>query len=832
LRESLSFIRAWLALAEVCSVAEAYEAPAIERKWQDQWDADELYRAYEESERPAWYALDMFPYTSGDIHIGHWYHYAPSDAHARFKRMKGFNVMKPFGFDAFGLPAENAAIKSGIKPAIWTIRNINRMRAQFRSMGVGYDWSREIATCLPSYYKWTQWLFLQLYKHGLAYKAMAPANWCPSCNTVLANEQVIDGRCERCDSIVTKRNLEQWFFRITKYAEELLKFDGIDWPERIRLMQTHWIGKSVGVEITFKVEATGTPLPVFTTRPDTIFGVTFMVVAPEHPLVEQLTKPEQAAAVTEYVEAAKRMTEIDRLAVGREKTGVFTGSYAINPLNGERVPIWVADYAVLTYGTGGVMGVPAHDQRDFEFAQKFGLPIPVVIAPPDWNGGSLSEAYSGDGTMVNSGQFNGLTPESGKRAIADFVEARGIGRRYTQYRLRDWLVSRQRYWGAPIPIVYCPTCGMQPVPESELPVRLPIDVEFLPTGESPLKLSKSFLTTTCPRCGGEATRDADTQDTFVDSSWYFLRYCSPHDSKHAFDPELTKFWMPVDLYIGGAEHATMHLLYARFFVKALRDIGLVDYSEPFTKLFNQGLVISGGRRMSKSRGNVVNPDDFVSTLGADTVRAYLMFLGPWDQGGDWSDKGIQGVHRFLNRVWSLVLDTASASSPEGTDPAAERELRRVTHQTIKRVSDDIDKFRFNTMIAALMEMSNALIRLGVGNVVGTPAWKEAIRSSLLMLAPVAPFMTEELWSRLGLPYSIHQQSWPDWDPALAAAEEVTVVVQVNGKVRDKLVVPVGVSKPEVETLALNSERVRRYVDGNPVSNVVYVPGKLLNIVTG
>ncbi|HLZ08568.1 MAG TPA: leucine--tRNA ligase, partial [Chloroflexota bacterium] len=810
---------------------EWYDAATVELKWQDQWDADELYRATEESPRPKWYALDMFPYTSGDIHIGHWYHYAVSDAHARYKRMRGFNVMKPFGFDAFGLPAENAAIKGGIRPAIYTIRNIQRMRSQFRAMGVGYDWNREIATCLPSYYMWTQWLFLQLYKGGLAYKAIAAANWCPSCNTVLANEQVIDGRCERCDTEVTKKNLDQWFFRITRYAEELLSYDGIDWPERIRVMQTNWIGKSVGVEIVFKPEKTGADLPVFTTRPDTIYGVTFLLLAPEHALVAELTTPDRLIAVEEYVEATKRVSEIDRQAVGREKTGVFTGAYAINPLNGERVPIWIADYVLQTYGTGAVMGVPAHDQRDFEFATFFGLPIQVVVEPPGWTGTPLAAAYVGDGRLINSGQFNGQPSNEGIETIANFVEVSGSGERKVQYRLRDWLISRQRYWGPPIPIIYCPVHGEQPVPDDELPVRLPIDVEFLPTGESPLRLSKTFLDTTCPKCGGPATRESDTLDTFVDSSWYFLRYCSPHVSASAFDPKLTDFWMPVDLYIGGPEHATMHLLYARFFVKALRDLGLVPYGEPFKRLFNQGLVISGGRRMSKSRGNVINPDDFLGKLGADTVRAYLMFLGPWDQGGDWSDKSIQGVYRFLNRVWSLVLDTQGAEAPEGTNQDAEREIRRLTHQTIRRVTDDIDKFRFNTAVAALMEFSNGLGKYLLGSGVGTPAWRDAIRSFMLLLAPIAPFMAEELWSRLGQPYSIHHQSWPEWSAVIAADEQAIIVVQVNGRVRDKLIFPVGVSQSEVESRARASERVERFIDGKPITHVVYVPDKLLSIVT-
>jgi len=809
--------------------APRYDAPTIEKKWQDQWAADELYRAYEDASRPKWYALDMFPYTSGDLHIGHWYAFGPADAFARFRRMQGYNVMHPIGFDAFGLPAENAAIKGGSHPAIWTIRNVDRMRGQLRSMGASFDWSREVVTCLPSYYKWTQWLFLQLYKGGLAYKALAPANWCPSCQTVLANEQVVEGRCERCESPVTKKDLAQWFFRITKYAEELLSHEGLDWPERTKLMQRNWIGKSVGVEIEFTAED-GSPIPVFTTRPDTIYGVTFMVLAPEHPLVEKLTTPGRRADVGAYVEMTRRETEIERLSTEREKTGTFIGAYAINPLSGDRVPIWIADYALLTYGTGAVMGVPAHDQRDFEFAHKFGLPIPVVIAPPGWSGEPLAAAYVEPGTMVSSGPFTGLPSEEGKERVADYVEGRGIGRRKVNYRLRDWLVSRQRYWGAPIPIVYCDSCGTVPVPEKDLPVMLPKDTEFLPHGESPLALSQSFVNTTCPQCGGPARRETDTMDTFVDSSWYFLRYASAQHDAGAFDPEKLKFWLPVDQYIGGIEHATMHLLYARFFTKALRDVGLLDFGEPFLRLFNQGIVISGGEKMSKSRGNVVNPDDFVKTLGADTVRAYLMFVGPWDMGGDWNDRGIMGVHRFLNRVWTLVLETADARAEAGQDPAAERRLRQETHRTIKAVTEDVEKLRFNTQLAKLMEFSNALSKYQETPVVGTPAWREAVESLLLLLAPTAPHLTEELWAQLGRPYSIHSQPWPGWDEELVAAERVTIVVQVGGKVRDRLEVPADLPEAEVRELALARERVQHHLQGRKVANVVYVPGKLVSIV--
>ncbi|MHB1415745.1 MAG: leucine--tRNA ligase, partial [Chloroflexota bacterium] len=615
-----------------------YKPTEIEPKWQAKWAEDRLYEAREDPSRPKFYSLVMFPYTSGDLHVGHWYNYGPADVYARFKRMQGYDVMHPIGFDAFGLPAEEAAIKHGIHPFTWTVRNIERMRKQLRTIGASFDWSREVASCFPDYYRWTQYLFLQLYHKGLAYKGKAPANWCPSCNTVLANEQVVEGRCERCGSVVTRRDLEQWFLRITDYADELLDFSKIDWPERVKIMQTNWIGKSTGAEIVFRAE-NGEAIPVFTTRPDTVYGVTFMVLAPEHPLVEKLTTPERRQAVQDYVEAARRQTEIERLSVEKEKTGVPIGSYCINPLNGERVPIWIGDYVLYSYGTGAVMGVPAHDTRDFDFAKRYEIPIPVVIAPPDWNGQPLDEAYVDAGTMVNSGPFSGTPSKEGIERVCDYLEEKGIGSRRINYRLRDWLISRQRYWGAPIPIVYCPECGIVPVPEADLPVLLPEDAEFRPTGESPLKLHYGFLHTTCPKCGGPAERETDTMDTFICSSWYFLRYTSPNDDQAPWDRERARYWMPVDQYTGGVEHAVMHLLYARFFTKALRDCGLLDADEPFRRLFNQGIITYGGMKMSKSRGNVVNPDDYVSKMGADTVRAYLMFIGPWEQGGDWNDQG-------------------------------------------------------------------------------------------------------------------------------------------------------------------------------------------------
>jgi len=685
-----------------------------------------------------------------------------------------------------------------------------------------------VVTCLPEYYKWTQWFFLKLYEAGLAYRAKAPVNWCPKCQTVLANEQVVgDGLCERCDSPVSRQDLEQWFFRITNYAEELLDFSSIDWPERIKIMQRNWIGRSEGVEISFGLEGGG-EFPVFTTRPDTIFGVTFVVLAPEHPLVARLTTPERRAEVERYVEGARRQSEIERTSTEREKTGVFTGAYVINRLNGERVPIWVADYVLLSYGTGAVMAVPAHDQRDFEFARKFDIPIKVVIAPEGWDGGELSQAYVEPGTMVNSGQFNDMPSERGKEAIADFMEEKGYGKRKVSYRLRDWLISRQRYWGAPIPIVYCDKCGLVPVPESKLPVLLPEDAEFKPTGESPLKYCESFVNTTCPKCHAPARRETDTMDTFMCSSWYFLRYTSPGYKKGPANPTRMRYWLPVDQYTGGAEHATMHLLYARFFIKAIRDLGIVEFGEPFTRLFNQGIIISGGQKMSKSRGKVIAPDTYVSELGADTVRVYLMFIGPWEQGGEWDDSGIKGISRWLNRVWSIVLE---GYQPKAEDEAKTKELRHITHRSIKRVSQDLEKFHFNTMIAALMEFTNYLGKVREEGVAHPDAFREAIDSLLLLMAPSTPHLAEELWVKAGHPYSIHNQAFPEWDKDLAAEEEITLVIQVNGKLRDKLTVPVTITEQQARELALGREKIKPYIDKKKISKVIYVPRRLINIVT-
>ncbi len=813
-----------------------YNPQEIEKKWQGKWAEDRLYSVKNDDPRPKWYALTMFPYTSGNLHIGHWYALAPADVHARFKRMQGYNVLHPIGFDAFGLPAENAAIKQGIHPYTWTMQNIENMRRQLKSIGAIYDWEREVITCAPEYYKWTQWFFLKLYEAGLAYRAKAPVNWCPQCQTVLANEQVVgEGRCERCSSIVSKKDMEQWFFRITEYAEEMLKHGKIQWPERINLLQKNWIGRSEGIEIFFALDhpcVEEKELRVFTTRPDTIYGVTFIVLAPEHPLVEKLTSSECRPAVEEYVAQTRLQTEIERLSTEKEKSGVFIGAYAINQLSREKIPLWVADYALLSYGTGVVMGVPAHDARDFDFAKKYSLPIRVVIAPPDWGGEELESAYVGLGVMGNSGQFDGLLSDKGLEAIADFVVEQGYGKRTVHYHLHDWLISRQRYWGAPIPIIYCKRCGTIPIPEEELPVLLPPDAEFRPTGESPLRYCDSFIHTKCPRCNAPALRETDTMDTFMCSSWYFLRYASPHFQEGPFDPEQLRHWLPVDQYMGGAEHAVMHLLYARFFIKAIRDIGLVDFDEPFIRLFNQGTIVTQHQKMSKSRGNVVNPDEYVAKLGADTVRAYLMFVGPWEQGGEWNDDGISGIHRWLNRVWKLLMDIEEREFPESSsDSEAARDLQYHLHKTIRKVTNDLEGFRFNTMLATLMEFTNHLTNIAVTKSVERASWHEALGTLLLLLAPTAPHLAEELWAASGHPYSIHNQSWPTWIEELTENEQVTLVIQVNGRLRDKILVPSSITETEACEMALSREKIKPHLERKEVIRMVYVPKRLVNLVT-
>ena len=812
-----------------------YDPVAIDHKWQERWAKDGLYRVNVDEPRPKWYELVMYPYPSGDLHIGHWYNYAPADCHARFRRMQGYNVLHPMGFDAFGLPAENAAISRGIHPYAWTMGNIENMRRQLRSIGAIYDWDREIVCCLPEYYRWNQWFFLKFYQNGLAYRAKAPVVWCPSCQTVLANEQVVNGTCERCGTAITRRDLEQWFFRITDYAERLLDFSALtDWPEKILAMQHNWIGRSEGVEISFDISGYGLEekdVATFTTRIDTIFGVTFLVLAPEHPLVPMLTTDEQTAEVEAYVSRARQTSDIDRLSTETEKTGVFLGAYAVNRLNGERVPIFIGDYALMTYGTGAVMGVPAHDARDFVFATKYGLPIRMVVAPLSCDGGDLTEAYLGDGFMTNSGRYEGMTSEEGTEAIADDIEKNSWGRRNVSYRLRDWLVSRQRYWGTPVPMVYCDRCGIVPVREEDLPVLLPSDAEFTPTGESPLASNQEFLHTSCPQCSGPARRETDTMDTFFDSSWYMLRYVSPEYSDGPFDPGRAMAWLPVDQYTGGAEHAVMHLMYSRFFIKGLHDMGLVDFDEPFLRLFNQGVILAEDHaRMSKSRGNVVDPDEIVGQLGADAVRCFLMFIGPWDQGGPWSEVGINGVSRWLNRVWDILGRDPADLGDGPRDPEVIRDTLRLLHQTVRKCYNDLDRFKFNTAIAALMELSNHLNRVWADASVDPDTWRECAEKFMLILAPIAPHIAEELWERAGRPYSIHQQDFPTWDDDLAAEEKITLVVQVNGRVRDRLEVAADVGEAEALELALASPRVQSYTQGKTVSKTIYVPGRLVNVV--
>ena len=813
-----------------------WDPQAIDKKWQAKWAEDKLHHVDNDDARPKWYELTMYPYPSGDVHIGHWYAMAPSDAHARFRKMQGYNVLHPMGFDAFGLPAENAAIRQGVHPHPWTMANIDRMRGQLKSMGTIYDWDREIICCLPEYYKWSQWLFLQLYKAGLAYRSFAPAVWCPSCQTVLANEQVVDGACERCGTLITRRELNQWFLRITKYADELLDGSGLtEWPEKIMIMQRNWIGRSEGAEVSFDISHLGLEdkeLRVFTPRVDTIFGVTFLVLAPEHPLVSALTSAEQQGVVEKYVQEARAKSDIERMATDREKTGVPLGTYCINPANGQQVPILTADYAVAWYATGAVMGVPAHDQRDFEFATKFDLPVRAVIAPEGSTGQEVLEAaYTEPGMMVNSGDFDGMPNKQGMDAIAAYLEARGSGHKTQIYRLRDWLVSRQRYWGTPIPIVHCPSCGQVPVPDDQLPVLLPEDADFQPTGESPLARNEAFVNTTCPQCGNtNAKRETDTMDTFFDSSWYFLRYLSAHDDQHAFDPEQVKTWAPVDQYTGGAEHAVMHLMYARFFTKALRDIGLLEFDEPFLRLFNQGHIIADGAKMSKSRGNVVAPDEYVQSVGADVVRTYLMFVGPWEGGGEWVDGGINGITRWYNRVWDL-LERDPGILKASDDSDGSRELRRKLHQTMRKVYQDLDTFKFNTAIAAMMELTNTLQKMWDVGSASKASWMETRKAFLVLLAPIAPHLAEEFWERIGEKGSIHLQSFPQWDDALAVEETVTLVVQVDGRVRDKLPVPVGIAEDDAKDLALSQDNVKRHLDGKTIAKVVYVPGRLVNIVT-
>jgi len=835
---------------------ERYDPASIEPRWQARWEELGLHRTdLHDSSRPRYYLLTMYPYPSGDIHIGHWYIKTPTDAIARFHRMHGENVFLPIGFDAFGLPAENAAIKNNINPRDWTMSNIANMRRQLRTMGATFDWEAEVVTADPDYYRWNQWFFLRFLEAGLAYRQKSAVDWCPNDGT-LAREQVegADRRCWRCGAKVEKRDLDQWYLRVTKYADELLDFGGLDWPEPIKTMQTNWIGRSEGGEIVFGVapdghQPGGDELRVFTTRPDTLFGATFMVLAPEHPLVEKLTAPDLRAEVAAYLEQAAVRTEIDRLSTDRDKTGVALGSDAINPVNGERIPIFVADYVLGGYGTGAIMAVPAHDERDFEFATKFGLPIRRVVAPPGTEDAPLEAAYvahADDEILVNSGEFSGLAANEGGRRIVAWLGRDGRAKPAVTYRLRDWLISRQRYWGTPIPVIHCPTDGIVPVPDEDLPVRLPDNVDYAGSGVNPLTRDEAFLNVPCPRCGRPARRETDTMDTFVDSSWYWYRYLSPHRTEGPIDPDMVEAWTPVDQYTGGAEHAVMHLLYAREFAKMLNDVGLMEQREPFRRLFNQGQILGlDGERMSKSRGNVQDPDELVARYGADTIRLFLMFMGPWDQGGPWSSTGIGGVRRFLNRVWTISLDphgvepgdAEAGRLPAGEDrAAAEAALRTAAHKTLRNVTEDYEGFRFNTMVAKLMELTNTLFRYRGTEVADGGAWDEAVRMLLLMLAPAAPHITEELWSRrlaaAGREWtSVHAERWPEADPAAIVEATREVPVQVNGKLRDRVTVPAGIDDAELERRVLAAPKIRAALDGRRPDRVVVASGgRLVNLV--
>jgi leucyl-tRNA synthetase len=916
-----------------------YTPKEIEPKWQAKWEADGLYNSYIDETRPKHYALTMLPYTSGDFHIGHWYAMTPSDARARFKRMQGYNVMFPIGFDAFGLPAENAAIKNGIHPKIWTYANIDHMRKQLKTMGAMWDWHREMVSCDPEYYRWTQWFFIQLYKHGLAYRKYAPVDWCPKDQTTLAREQVVgdERRCERCGTPVIKKELEQWFFRSTNYAEELLDYSTLDWPDRVRALQTNWIGRSEGASVTFSTEQED-PIEVFTTRPDTLWGATFMVLAPEHPLVQKITTLDKVQEVKAYISQAARQSDIDREALDKEKTGVFTGGYAINPVNGEKIPIWIADYVLMTYGTGAIMAVPAHDERDFAFAIKFGLPIlPVIkrndgisksfamvgtmkdgfnnalfsenipfeehqyglnvtipaskndryielvrefILPRCWNeivgdhwlfifddgvwewdsveseknilahckqiepnvadSRTLMEMlwnvefyrdilyHHEYGTMIHSDVFTGTPGTDAKERVTQWLEEKGLGKAAVNYKLRDWLISRQRYWGAPIPMVFCEDCGWNPVPEDQLPVLLPDDVEWKPSGVNPLTVHLTWKYTSCPVCNKPAVRETDTMDTFMCSSWYHLRYLSPKYNQGPFDPKDYDYWMPVDTYTGGIEHATMHLMYTRFFHKALRDMGITKGPESMMQLRNQGMVLGEDNdKMSKSKGNVIAPDKLVAHYGADTVRAYLMFYARWEMGAPWSSTGIEGVSRWLRRSWILLTDPIEKGNPS---TEILRSLRRKLHQTLKQLTHDFEAFEFNTIVSGLMELLNEMYKARDKGAAGTSEWTEAVNIYIRMMAPITPHIAEELWAFIGKPYSIHQQAWPVVDDAAAAEDLITLIVQVDGKLRDRIMVPVDVSEEAAKKAALESDVVKKFLEGRLPKKVIVVPHRLVNIV--
>jgi leucyl-tRNA synthetase len=806
----------------------SYDFDAVERKWQERWDKDRTFFVTEDPSRPKFYNVTMYPYPSGELHMGHVRNYTYGDLLTRYHMMRGDNVLSPMGWDSFGLPAENAAIETGIHPRKFTEDRIALMKAQIKRLGAAYDWDREVAAHSPEYYRWTQWLFLKLYERGLAYRKAAPVNWCPKDQTVLANEQVIDGRCDRCDTIVEKRDLEQWFFKITDYAQRLLDDLGrlADWPDRVRTMQENWIGRSEGAEFEMKIaDRPDLSFTVYTTRPDTLFGMTFVVLAPEHPLVEQLTAgTEGEAEVRAFVEEVSRETEIERLSTETEKRGLPLGANAINPATGEAVPIFIADYVLLTYGTGAIMAVPGQDQRDWDFATEYDLPIIRTVQPPDDFDG---EAYTGEGPAINSQWLDGLEVEPAIAKTIEWLEAEGIGKAAVQFRLRDWLISRQRYWGAPIPVVYCESCGTVPVPVEDLPVLLPEIDDYTPKGQSPLAGVAAFTDTTCPSCDEPARRETDTMDTFVDSSWYFLRYADPGNEEAPYDPARADYWMPIDQYIGGVEHAVLHLLYARFFIKVLYDEGLLAADEPFSRMFTQGMITLGGAKMSKSKGNVVSPVEIYESHGADALRLYHLFMGPPTDDAVWNDRGVEGTSRFLDRVWRLATEPSELEERPETE--ADTEILRAAHRTLRKVSTDIDRFTFNTAVAALMELSNTLAAYRRdGARAGT--WGQAMDLLALMLAPMAPHLAHELWDQAGHDTLLAEEAWPEWDPDLVVEQTVTMVVQVNGKVRDRIEVPADISEEDATALALASERVAKYLDGAEPNRVVVRPPHLVNVV--
>ncbi|MFP4071319.1 MAG: leucine--tRNA ligase [Desulfovibrionales bacterium] len=827
---------------------ERYDPEFIETRWQKHWTQNRFFTAAVDAKKDPYYVLEMFPYPSGRIHMGHVRNYSIGDVVARFKRMQGFNVIHPMGWDAFGLPAENAAIKNDTHPAKWTYENIATMRTQLKRLGYSYDWDLEIATCHPEYYRWEQLFFLKFLEKGLVYRKKAPVNWCPTCQTVLANEQVEEGLCWRCDATIEQMELSQWFVRITAYAEELLEFLpklSAGWPERVLTMQENWIGKSIGAEITFPVEGEDLGITVFTTRQDTLFGATFMSLAPEHPMIDMLIQgQEQAGAVLDFVKRVRTMDRRVRAADDLEKEGVFTGRFCINPMNGRRMPVYVANFVLMEYGTGAVMAVPAHDHRDFEFARKYDLPVEPVIHPPGQtlDAAEMTEAFTGSGILGNSGQFSELPNEEAKATIADFLEEHALGKRSVQYKLRDWNMSRQRYWGTPIPVIYCDTCGIVPVPEHDLPVVLPLDVRTRADGRSPLPDFEEFFRVDCPKCGSPARRETDTMDTFVESSWYFARYTSPRLDSAPFDPESVRYWLPVDQYIGGIEHAILHLLYSRFFVKALRDLGYLELDEPFANLLTQGMVLMHGAKMSKSKGNVVDPDAMIRKYGADTVRLFCLFAAPPERDLEWSESGIEGAHRFLNRLWRLVQDHMSDLAPiapcadfSGIElPETAREVRRKEHETVKKVGDDItNRFQFNTAIAAIMELINVLYG-AKDDLVKTPegrkVFSSALSSTLAVLSPVAPHICEELWALTGHQTTLAGQLWPEYDPGALEKETELVVVQVNGKLRGRIEVPSDADVQSVQEQALQDPNVTRHLEGLSIKKVIVVPGKLVNVV--